>query len=97
MGRAGHGLTNPERGRAIRERFGDRWIHGRTGHLPAAFHIAPKLLWIRDHEPEWLRPAVLALQPRDLVALALTGEPATDGTHAAATLVYAGNFLGLSL
>ena len=30
----------------------------------------------------------LALQPRDLVALALTGEAATDGTHAAATLVY---------
>jgi xylulokinase len=73
---------------AIRERFGDAWIHGRTGHLPAAFHIAPKLLWIREHEPDWLDTAALALQPRDLAALALTGEPATDGTHAAATLVY---------
>ena len=30
----------------------------------------------------------MALQPRDLVALALTGELATDGTHAAATLAY---------
>jgi xylulokinase len=73
---------------AMRERFGDTWIHARTGHLPAAFHIAPKLLWIRAHEPEWLRAAALALQPRDLAALVLTGEPATDGTHAAATLVY---------
>lgn len=73
---------------AMRERFGDAWIHDRTGHLPAAFHIAPKLLWIRAHEPEWFRAATLALQPRDLAALALTGEPATDGTHAAATLVY---------
>jgi len=73
---------------AIRERFGDAWIHGRTGHLPAAFHIAPKLLWIRGHEPGWLDAAALALQPRDLAALALTGEAATDGTHAAATLVY---------
>ncbi|OGO56457.1 MAG: hypothetical protein A2V85_03670 [Chloroflexi bacterium RBG_16_72_14] len=73
---------------AIRDRFGDAWIHGRTGHLPAAFHIAPKLLWIRDHEPDWLRAASLALQPRDLAALALTGEPATDGSHAAATLVF---------
>jgi sugar (pentulose or hexulose) kinase len=73
---------------AIRERFGDEWIHDRTGHLPAAFHIAPKLLWIRDHEPAWLRAATLALQPRDLAALALTGEAATDGSHAAATLAF---------
>ena len=61
---------------AIRERFGDAWIHERTGHLPAAFHIAPKLLWIRDHEPVWLRMASLALQPRDLAALALSGAAA---------------------
>lgn len=73
---------------AIRERFGDAWIHERTGHLPAAFHIAPKLLWIRDHEPAWLAAASVALQPRDLAALALTGELATDGSHAAATLAY---------
>ena len=32
--------------------------------------------------------AALALQPRDWVVLALTGEAVTDGTHAAATLVY---------
>lgn len=73
---------------AIREQFGDAWIHERTGHLPAAFHIAPKLLWIREHEPAWLAAAALALQPRDLAALALTGEAATDGSHAAATLAF---------
>ena len=73
---------------AIRARFGEAWIHARTGHLPAAFHIAPKLQWVRDHEPGVFRAAQLALQPRDLVALALTGVAATDGTHAAATLAY---------
>ena len=72
----------------IRERFGDMAIHDRTGHLPAAFHIAPKLLWIRRHEPERWAAARLALQPRDLVVLALTGEAVTDGSHAAATLVH---------
>ena len=72
----------------IRERFGDAAIHRRTGHLPAAFHIAPKLLWIRRNEPERWAAARLVLQPRDLVILALTGEAVTDGSHAAATLVH---------
>jgi xylulokinase len=71
----------------IREQFGDAAIHHRTGHLPAAFHIAPKLRWIARHDPERWAAARLALQPRDLVVLALTGEAVTDGSHAAATLV----------
>ena len=73
---------------AIRERLGDETVHARTGHLPAAFHVGPKLMWLRDHEPEAFARAHLALQPRDLVAHALTGEYATDGTHAAATLAF---------
>jgi sugar (pentulose or hexulose) kinase len=72
----------------MRERFGDEAIHRRTGHLPSSFHIAPKLIWLREHEPAAFARAALALQPRDLVGLALTGEAATDGTHAGATLVY---------
>jgi xylulokinase len=73
---------------AIRERMGDATVHARTGHLPAAFHVGPKLMWLKDHEPEAFARASLALQPRDLVAHALTGEYATDGTHAAATLAF---------
>jgi len=74
--------------RAIRERFGDEAIHRRTGHVPSGFHVAPKLMWLREHEPDRFARAALALQPRDLVATALTGETATDGTHAAATLAF---------
>src|SRR5262245_29394925 len=72
----------------IRERFGDAAIHARTGHLPAAFHVGPKLMWLKAHQPEAFGAARYALQPRDLVAHALTGEFATDGTHAAATLAF---------
>jgi xylulokinase len=72
----------------IRERFGDGPIHELTGHLPAAFHVAPKLMWLRRHRPEMWARNPLFLQPRDVAALALTGEAATDGTHAAATLLY---------
>jgi sugar (pentulose or hexulose) kinase len=93
-GRAvGPGLTyrdNRATGEAdeIRATFGDAQIHARTGHLPSGFHVAPKLLWWRRHDPDVWRSAALVLQPRDWVVLALTGEAATDGTHAAATLLY---------
>jgi xylulokinase len=73
---------------AIRAQFGDAAIHARTGHLPAAFHVAPKLMWLRTHEADLFARARWTLQPRDLIAHALTGEIATDGTHAAATLVF---------
>ena len=73
---------------AMRDRFGPEAIHRRTGHLPAAFHVGPKVLWLREHRPDVFRATVRVLQPRDLVALALTGVQATDGTHAAATLFF---------
>jgi xylulokinase len=70
------------------DRFGGPWFHRRTGHLPSAFHILPKLLWLRENDPSVWNQATHAVQPRDWVGLALTGEMATDGTHAAATLAY---------
>jgi len=73
----------------FRRRLGAAEVHRLTGHLPAAFHVAPKLLWLRRHQPDRFAATRAFLQPRDLVALALTGELATDGTHAAATLLYA--------
>ena len=69
----------------IRERFGDQHLHALTGHLPAAFHVAAKILWIRAHEPEVFKATHLWAQPSDYVALALTGEPGTDWSVAAAT------------
>ena len=45
-------------------------------------------MWLKGHQPDIFARAHLALQPRDLVGHALTGEFATDGTHAAATLAF---------
>ena len=73
---------------AIRERLGDATVHARTGHRAAAFHVGLKLMWLKGHQPDIFARAHLALQPRDLVGHALTGEFATDGTHAAATLAF---------
>jgi xylulokinase len=71
----------------IRGRFGDQHLHALTGHLPAAFHVAAKILWIRAHEPEVFTATHLWAQPSDYVGLALTGEPGTDWSVAAATAV----------
>jgi xylulokinase len=72
----------------IRAAIGERELHRRTGHRAAAFHVAPKLMWLRDHEPDAWARGRFVLQPRDWVALALTGAVITDGSHAAATLGY---------
>jgi xylulokinase len=69
----------------IRDRFGDQNLHTLTGHLPAAFHVAAKILWIRAHEPEVFKATRLFVQPSDYVGLALTGEAGTDWSVAAAT------------
>jgi xylulokinase len=74
--------------RQMRDRAGDAVMHQRTGHLPEAFHVGPKLLWIRRHEPEIFARTRLVLQPRDVVLHRLTGMAATDETHANATLLF---------
>jgi xylulokinase len=72
----------------MRARIGDEVMHRRTGHLPEAFHVGPKLLWIRRHEPGIFARTALVLQPRDVVLHRLTGLTATDETHANATLLF---------
>src|SRR2546429_2278328 len=69
----------------MRERFGGAELHQLTGHLPAAFHVAAKLLWLRAHEPGVFAAARRFVQPADYVALALTGSATTDWPMAAAT------------
>jgi len=72
----------------MRERIGDAALHERTGHVPEAFHVGPKLLWLRRHEPEIFARTAVVLQPRDVVLHRLTGLTRTDQTHANATLFY---------
>jgi xylulokinase len=73
---------------AFREQFGEVYLHTLTGHVPAAFHVAAKILWIRAHEPEVFKAARLFLEPTEFVALTLTGEAVTDWTMAAASALF---------
>jgi xylulokinase len=77
-----------EQAGAMRERIGVEAMHARTGHVAEAFHVAPKLLWLREHDPDVFAAAASFQQPRDVVLRALTGTLATDETHANATVLY---------
>ena len=59
-----------------------------VGNAALTGFTLPKLLWVREHEPEtWSRVAGWCL-PKDFVRLRLTGEFATDVGDAAGTLLF---------
>jgi xylulokinase len=72
----------------MRATIGEREFHRRTGHVPEAFHVGPKVLWLRRHDPAAFDRTRHFLQPRDVVLHRLTGVFATDETHANATVFY---------
>jgi xylulokinase len=47
----------------------------------------PKLLWVRDHEPETFQRVRSVLLPKDYVRFQLTGDKATDVADASGTLL----------
>ena len=74
--------------RAMRERFGVEAMHACTGHVAEAFHVGPKVLWMREHAPDVFAAAARFAHPRDVVLRALTGVDATDETAANATVFF---------
>jgi xylulokinase len=71
----------------IEERVGlDRLIE-LTGNRALTGFTAPKLLWLRNHEPESYARIERVMLPKDYVRLRLTGEWATDVADASGTLL----------
>lgn len=74
---------------AIREAVGGKErLVARTGNDALTGFTAPKLLWVRRHEPEIYAQARHVLLPKDYVRLRLTGAYATDKAGAAGTLLF---------
>ena len=63
-------------------------IRRRTGLNLDASHVAPKLLWLRDHEPAIFERAAGLLLPGSALLAWLTGEPRIDHANASSTLLY---------
>ncbi len=70
----------------ITERVGSRQLVQITGNPALTGFQAPKVLWLRDEEPEHYERVARILLPKDYVRYQLTGEFATDTSDAAGTL-----------
>jgi xylulokinase len=72
----------------IRQRVGAARLIEITGNDALTGFTAPKLMWVRGHEPEtWRRVAHLAL-PKDFVRHRLTGDHAVDRADGAGTHLF---------
>src|SRR4026208_1380525 len=69
-------------------RVGPERLISITGNDALTGFTAPKLIWVRDHEPEvWARIAHVLL-PKDYVRLRLTGEHALDEADGSGTILF---------
>jgi xylulokinase len=72
---------------AIHERVGLERLKQIACNPALTGFTAPKLLWVREHEPETYRRARRALLPKDYLRFLLSGEYATDVADASGTLL----------
>src|SRR3954449_4713189 len=72
----------------IEERVGFERLVELTGNRALTGFTAPKLLWLREHEPETYGRIRHVLLPKDYVRLRLTGEHAIDAADASGTLLF---------
>lgn len=61
-------------------------LHAIAGNLAMPGFTAPKLMWVRDHEPETFAATRTVLLPKDEVRLRMTGEKVSDMSDSAGTL-----------
>jgi xylulokinase len=71
----------------IEQRIGLDELIARTGNRALAGFTAPKLLWLRRHEPESYARIARIMLPKDFVRLRLCGEHAIDMADASGTLL----------
>jgi xylulokinase len=72
----------------IEERVGLTRLIQLTGNRALTGFTAPKLLWLRRHEPTTYARVAHVLLPKDYVRLRLTGEHAIDVADASGTLLF---------
>lgn len=73
---------------ALGARIEEERIFEITGLNLDSTHVAPKILWLRDEEPEVYQNTKSFLLPGSYVVFRLTGERAVDYSNASSTMLY---------
>ncbi len=74
--------------RSITERVGKTGLRRLVGNPALEGFTAPKLLWVREHEPQHFERTRKVLLPKDYVRFLMTGALATEPSDAAGTLLF---------
>ena len=77
-----------EQCRALTEQVGAERLIQLVSNPALEGFTLPKMLWVREHEPEFWEQVRSVLLPKDYVRLRLTGEKATDVADASGTLLF---------
>lgn len=72
----------------ITEKFGTEKLIELVSNPAIAGFTLPKLLWVRENEPDIWKQVKTILLPKDYVRLRLSGDKATDVTDASGTLFF---------
>ena len=72
----------------IHRRVGEAELIRETGNVALTGFTAPKILWVRNNEPEVYAKATLVLLPKDYVRLRLTGDAAMDKADGSGTILF---------
>jgi xylulokinase len=72
----------------MRATLGRRRLIATTGNDALTGFTAPKILWVRNHEPDIYARARHVLLPKDYLRLRLTGEHAMDRAGGAGTILF---------
>ena len=72
----------------LNETIGRERLSAATANIAFAGFTAPKLLWMKKHEPELFARIAKIMLPKDYINYVLTGVHATEPSDAAGTLLY---------
>jgi xylulokinase len=72
----------------LEEEFGLEALYEMTANYPLTGYMAPKILWLKENEPENYARVKKVLLPKDYIRLRLTGELATDVSDAGGTYLF---------
>lgn len=72
----------------VAARCGADEVYRRCGHRTSPAYCAPKILWVRNHQPDIYARTAKFLVPKDFIVHRLTGEFATDYSDASGTLLF---------